>query len=74
MVYTDFGMCRIFTSDIITLLSLSSMSVIILAIIVTLLGKLMNNRKMEMWSSNMVYDVITTMIISGNFITLFSAF
>jgi len=74
VAYTEFGMCKIFTSDIITLLTLSSMSVIILALIVTMLGKLMSNRKMEMWSSNMIYDVITTLIISGIFVTLFSAF
>jgi hypothetical protein len=74
MGYTDFGMCSGFTSDIFVLLILSSISVIFLSVLVTMLGKMMNNRRMEMWSSNMVYDVITTLIIAGLFITLFAAF
>ncbi|MCX6774097.1 MAG: hypothetical protein NTY68_03835, partial [Candidatus Micrarchaeota archaeon] len=74
MAYTDFGMCNTFSSDILTLLAVSSVAVILLSIIVTMLGKLMSNRRMEMWSSNMVYDVITTLIIAGVFVIIFSAF
>ncbi len=57
-----------------TTLAISCVAVLMLSAILRMVGKMTGNRRLELWSGNMLYDIVLTFIIAGAIIVLYSAF
>jgi|GEM_PF-6060547 len=75
MAYVDFGMCGLASNALsLTTLAISCVAVLMLAAIVRMAGQITGNKRMELWSGNMIYDIVITFLIAGAIILLYSAF
>jgi hypothetical protein len=75
MAYIDFGMCDASTGTLsLATLAISCVAVFMLSVLLRMAGKITGNRRMELWSGNMMYDIIITFIIAGAIIAFYSAF
>jgi hypothetical protein len=75
MSYVDFGMCGLASNALsLTTLAVSCVAVLMLSVIVRMAGQITGNRRMELWSGNMMYDIVVTFLIAGAILALYSAF
>jgi hypothetical protein len=75
MAYAEFHMCNLSTSALsFNTLAISCAAVLMLAVILSMAGKITGNKRMELWSGNMLYDIVITFLIAGAIIVLYSAF